>query len=546
MALFGPSKREQELQMEVDRLRAMLSPQQQNIYNAAEQLRVLNAQIGTGQQQLAGQQQQAQAMAAQIAQLGREISARQAQIVGLDEELDLQSYSMYRPTYVFANSDLYKDRLKACRDAQKTLIKNGQACFGDMSWTVNGNAAQGRKMVKDMQKLLLRAFNVECDEIVDHVSVANFPKSKERISKTADQITKLGAIMKVAITPQYVNLKMDELCLALDFQQKKAEEKERLRELKEQQREEAKAQKEIEEARKKLAKEQSHYSNALETLQGQLARDPQNADLIAKKNELERQLGETERAIADVDYRQANIRAGYVYVISNIGAFGRDVYKIGMTRRLEPLDRVDELSGASVPFKFDVHALIFTEDAPGLEAALHNAFEDKKVNRINGRREFFHVSLDEIKRVVRQNFDKTVEWTDVPEAEQYRQSLLMNGVTEIPDIDRSIEPAPAPRQNTPPQTPTAPQNVRPTQAAVTPQDTAALIERTASETMAGLRTQREDTPDRLRIHLYTPDNRKLGIVNISKADGRIIYRKMSGGAPQNIEVRSAGEIGRLL
>ena len=222
MALFGPSKREQELQMEVDRLRAMLSPQQQNIYNAAEQLRVLNAQIGTGQQQLAGQQQQAQAMAAQIAQLGREISARQAQIVGLDEELDLQSYSMYRPTYVFANSDLYKDRLKACRDAQKTLIKNGQACFGDMSWTVNGNAAQGRKMVKDMQKLLLRAFNVECDEIVDHVSVANFPKSKERISKTADQITKLGAIMKVAITPQYVNLKMDELCLALDFQQKKA------------------------------------------------------------------------------------------------------------------------------------------------------------------------------------------------------------------------------------------------------------------------------------------------------------------------------------
>ncbi|MBQ8967392.1 DUF4041 domain-containing protein [Ruminococcus sp.] len=546
MALFGPSKREQELQMEVDRLRAMLSPQQQNIYNAAEQLRALNAQIGTGQQQLAGQQQQAQAMAAQIAQLSREISARQAQIVGLDEELDLQSYSMYRPTYVFANSDLYKDRLKACRDAQKTLIKNGQACFGDMSWTVNGNAAQGRKMVKDMQKLLLRAFNVECDEIVDHVSVANFPKSKERISKTADQITKLGAIMKVAITPQYVNLKMDELCLALDFQQKKAEEKERLRELKEQQREEAKAQKEIEEARKKLEKEQSHYRNALETLQGQLARDPQNADLIAKKNELERQLGETERAIADVDYRQANIRAGYVYVISNIGAFGRDVYKIGMTRRLEPLDRIDELSGASVPFKFDVHALIFTEDAPGLEAALHNAFEDKKVNRINGRREFFHVSLDEIKRVVRQNFDKTVEWTDVPEAEQYRQSLLMNGVTEIPDIDRSIEPAPAPRQNTPPQTPTAPQNARPTQAAVTPLDTAAQIERTASEAMAGLRTQREDTPDRLRIHLYTPDNRKLGIVNISKADGRIIYRKMSGGAPQNIEVRSAGEIGRLL
>lgn len=97
-----------------------------------------------------------------------------------------------------------------------------------------------------------------------------------------------------------------------------------------------------------------------------------------------------------------------------------------MTRRLEPMERIDELGGASVPFKFDVHALIFTEDAPGLEAALHRAFESKKVNKINFHKEFFHVSLDEIKAEVRKNFDKTVEWVDVPEAEQYRQSLQYN------------------------------------------------------------------------------------------------------------------------
>lgn len=137
-------------------------------------------------------------------------------------------------------------------------------------------------------------------------------------------------------------------------------------------------------------------------------------------------MSDTEKAIEDVDYREANKRAGYVYIISNVGAFGENVYKIGMTRRLDPTERVDELGDASVPFDFDIHAMIFTEDAPKLESALHTAFEDRKINKVNPRREFFRVSLDEIKEVVRKNFDKTVEWIDIPEAEQYRQSLQYN------------------------------------------------------------------------------------------------------------------------
>ena len=168
-------------------------------------------------------------------------------------------------------------------------------------------------------------------------------------------------------------------------------------------------------------------------LESQLEKNPDDADLLEKKSKLEADIADTQKAISDVDYREANKRAGYVYVISNIGAFGEDVYKIGMTRRLDPMDRVNELGDASVPFCFDVHALIFSEDAPALETALHNAFEDKKVNKINQRREFFHVTLDEIKEVVHKNFDKTVEWTDVPEAEQYRQSLVM-GKTEVVNV----------------------------------------------------------------------------------------------------------------
>lgn len=115
-----------------------------------------------------------------------------------------------------------------------------------------------------------------------------------------------------------------------------------------------------------------------------------------------------------------------MYIISNIGAFGENVYKIGMTRRLDPQERIDELGDASVPFNYDVHAMIFTDDAPKLEAALHSAFEDKKLNKINPRREFFKVTLEDVKTVVRKNFDKTVEWIDVPEAEQYRQSVLLS------------------------------------------------------------------------------------------------------------------------
>ena len=146
---------------------------------------------------------------------------------------------------------------------------------------------------------------------------------------------------------------------------------------------------------------------------------------MEKKSEIEKQLVEIDKSMQEIDYREANQRAGYVYVISNIGSFGENVYKIGMTRRLDPTERVDELGDASVPFNFDIHAMIFSDDAPALEAALHRAFDSRKVNMVNRRREFFNVTLDEIKAVVRQNFDQTAEFIDVADAEQFRISQKM-------------------------------------------------------------------------------------------------------------------------
>ncbi len=425
MGLFGPSKKEKELQAEIDRLKTMLSPEQSEIITLKNEIKELNEQKSEAEKDLFNSHTQIAKSQAEIEQYQNEINSLKTQIVNYQDEIIMQAYGLYRPNYVFANSDLYKERLKACRDKQKELIKQNKACSGDMNWTVNNSKSQGNKLVKDTQKLLLRAFNVECDDIINNVKISNFEKSKDRILTTSEQISKLGKIMSISITQQYVSLKMEELFLALDFDQKKQEEKERIKEERERQREEAKAQKEIEEARKRLQKEQTHYQNALEKLNEQITKNGESPELLQKKNELLAKISDTEKAIKDVDYREANKRAGYVYIISNIGAFGENVYKIGMTRRLEPMDRINELGDASVPFNFDVHALIFTDDAPKLEAALHNAFEHRRLNKVNPRREFFRVTLGEIKQVVRNNFDKTVEWVDVAQAEQYRQSMLI-------------------------------------------------------------------------------------------------------------------------
>lgn len=144
---------------------------------------------------------------------------------------------------------------------------------------------------------------------------------------------------------------------------------------------------------------------------------------IIKIQELEAKLKQLEADKATVLEREANARAGYVYIISNIGSFGENIYKIGMTRRLEPMDRIKELSSASVPFEFDVHAMIFSDDAPSLETCLHQAFDDKRVNLINSRKEFFRVSLDEIENVVKARYNNTVTFTKVPVAREYNETL---------------------------------------------------------------------------------------------------------------------------
>jgi hypothetical protein len=357
--------------------------------------------------------------------LCQEIQSKKEEIIELDERILLQEFGMYSPIYDFANSEMYKDRLDAVRTEQKNMILYKTAATCSETWTINGSEAQGRVMTNQNIKQILRCFNDECDMLISKVKFNNIAAFIEKIRKSYDALNKMNSKNAISISYEYLSLKIDELQLAYEYAVKKQEEKEEQKRIREQMREEAKLQKEIEEARRDIEKEQKHYSNALLKLNKQLEScdEIEKEILLIKKQEVESHLSELDVAIKDIDYREANKKAGYVYIISNIGSFGENIYKIGMTRRLDPMERVDELGDASVPFKFDVHAIIFSDDAPRLEAALHRAFENKKVNMINNRREFFKVSLDEIEQVIKNNYDKTVEFERTPQAEQYRESI---------------------------------------------------------------------------------------------------------------------------
>lgn len=413
------------LQQKHDDLQALMTPEMQDAFALQNKVRELEETITENQKIISNLHREITSKECDVKSLNISIAEKKSEIISLDDEILVQEFGLYKPQFDFANALGYKEKLAAIRTKQKNLIKEKRAVSGNTDWQVNGSATKGKKMVSDTQKLLLRAFNTECDELVSKVKYTNFDASLNKIYKSAEAISKLGTVMNISINSSYLELKVKELRLAFEYQLKKQEEREEQKAARAEMREAAKLQKEIEAQRKKIEKEQTHYQTAYEKLLKQLEQTPEDSNLLSKKSELENHLQDIDKAIKDIDYREANQRAGYVYVISNIGAFGPDIYKIGMTRRLDPQERVDELGDASVPFNFDVHAMIFSDDAPALETALHKAFEDRKLNMVNTRREFFNVTLDEIKEVVKKNFDKTVEFIDIPDAEQYRISQKM-------------------------------------------------------------------------------------------------------------------------
>jgi hypothetical protein len=335
-------------------------------------------------------------------------------LVHTEETVMLQEVGIYEYRHPLDDAVAYRRAIDELKDRVKTMAKSKQAVVGAASWTVNNSAAEGKRMVTDLSKLMLRAYNNEADTLVRSMKPYKLASAVDRLNRAAETISRLGRTMHIEITLEYHQLRIRELELTADYLAKTAEEKEREKEERARLREEEKAQRELAREREKLEKEQQHYLSALSSL-----RETGDAAAIA---ELESKLSEIDDAIEGVEERVANVRAGYVYVISNVGAFGDRMVKIGMTRRLVPEDRVRELGDASVPFRYDTHALIFSNDAVGLEAKLHQHFADRRVNLVNARREFFYATPVEVRDALSRFEGNLLTFDELPEAVEWHQS----------------------------------------------------------------------------------------------------------------------------
>lgn len=430
MPLFGVRKHARELAT------TLAEMQQENAFLRDELDRLgaldvveLREQADRAQRELEAQRrlgsEELDSLRAGLASVKTELQVAKQSVVETREAALLQEVGVYQYHHPLDDALTYKAELARVRDLIKTMnLKDGGAVTGATDWTVNGSVAQGRAMVRETSKLMLRAYNAEADNLVRALKPYKLQSACDRLNKVVATIEKLGKTVHIRITPEYHVVRLRELTLTADYLEKVAREKELEREEKARLREERKAQEEIERERSRLEKERQHYLNALDKLA-----ESGDTDAIER---LRSELAEIDAAIEHVDYRAANIRAGYVYVISNIGAFGPDVVKIGMTRRLEPMDRVRELGDASVPFKFDVHALQFSKDAVGIESRLHAQFATRRVNQVNQRREFFYATPAEVREQLLSLSGDILTFEEDAEALEYRQSSHLTGRVATP------------------------------------------------------------------------------------------------------------------
>jgi hypothetical protein len=342
----------------------------------------------------------------------------------LKDTLDIAEFGVYEPHFNLDTSEDFKTSIIANYEKQKSLVQKEAAVKCFTNWSVGNSQKQGEIMTKRAIKLTLRAFNGECDSLVAKVKWNNIKQAEERIMKTFDAINNLNKSNDVHIQEEYLNLKLEELRLTHEYELKKNEEKEEQRRIRDQMREEEKAQRDFEKAEKETEKEEKLLQQAMLIAQEQIAKASNE-----EKQKYETQLAELQAKLkaAEEKHQRAismaqQTKSGHIYIISNIGSFGENVFKIGMTRRLDPMDRVNELGDASVPFKFDVHAMIYSENAPELENMLHKTFNDKRLNNINLRREYFNITLQEIEDVIEENHGE-IDFTRIPEAKEYRESL---------------------------------------------------------------------------------------------------------------------------
>lgn len=361
----------------------------------------------------------------QYLDLESEISEIQDSIALFSPAAHLIDLGFYEePKYLYETSERYKTEIQLVREKLKILITNNEAINIPNNIIAIEDNSLSKKIISGQARLMLRTFNIETDLLLLNLKVSNFAKTMERIEKIATDIEKSAISLKCGFNEEYIKLKLKECQLQYQFKLKQAAEQEEQKAIREQMAEEQKAIRDFERAIAKAQKDEQMYQDALEIAKKelQIADDKEKELLNMKIASLEAKLQDAIENEKRAKSMAEQTKRGYVYVISNIGSFGENIYKIGMTRRLEPLNRVKELGDASVPFFFDVHALIFSDDAPKLEKELHRVFHNQRVNMINHRREFFNVTLEDIKKEVKKNHGE-IEFTMIAQADEYRETL---------------------------------------------------------------------------------------------------------------------------
>lgn len=366
----------------------------------------------------------------ELVSLDEEIKKKRALIVNLDDQIFFEEHGFYSPKYKMANSEEFRNKLISVQEKQKEMIRSKMAVISEKEWAVAGDYKLGKKLITENQKLMLRSFNNECEAGIAKMKLSNYEAALKKIQHAYETLNVFGDSWKISISKEYLSLKIEELDVAYEYEILKQKEKDDAALERERLKEIARVEKELEEARQKNEKEKTHLETRLKEIVALLTSEEEIDEeaqerIIEEQRVIEEHLEVCEIRDKELDYREQNQSAGYVYIISNLGAFGEDVYKIGVTRRLDPNARIDELGSASVPFRFDTHALIFSEKAFQLENALHKAFESKRVNLVNRRKEFFKLDLNELNEVLKNNFNKHFELKLEAEAKDYRETLRL-------------------------------------------------------------------------------------------------------------------------
>jgi uncharacterized protein YlxW (UPF0749 family) len=398
--VFGARKHAEKLRTEVDRLQSLID--QYGLQDIAE--------LDVVKQNIIAENKAAKR---RVVEANEELAAR----LDLRGAVEVQEFGLYDYEHPAEDSVALATQLEALRADIKSAVREGRATQATSNFTFNNSSAKGAKFVRDMSKLMLRSYNAEAENCIKAVRAGNLGTAQARLTRAVEQIARLGTMIDLRITSYFHQLRLRELELANRHLLAVQAEKEADRAHREELREQRKAEKELAAEKARLSKERTHYENAIAALEA-------NGDAEGAERMRER-LADVDHAIENVDYRSANIRAGYVYVISNIGSFGPDVVKIGLTRRLEPMDRVNELGDASVPFRFDVHALFFADDAVSIEAMLHQHFADRRINQINLRREYFRATPTEVRDVLKEHSVELLDFKLDPSAEEYRATQAL-------------------------------------------------------------------------------------------------------------------------